>query len=232
MAFTIEELRFQNGLIPAVIQDVETGSVLMVGYMSPESLKLTLETGYTWFFSRSRGKLWKKGESSGHVQRVREVLTDCDQDTLLIRVEQVGPGACHEGYRSCFHYRVTTEGDPMEGEHVTEEKRFDPSTVYGTSADGVLDEVYRVVVDRKANPQEGSYTTYLFEQGINKILKKVGEEAAEVIIAAKDPDDQALIGEVADLLYHLTVLFAERGIEPQQVLAELRRRRGVRRTEA
>lgn len=229
MNFSIDELRYDDrGLIPAVIQESSTGSVLMVGYMNPESLQKTLETGLTWFYSRSRQRLWQKGEQSGHVQKVEEILTDCDQDTLLIKVEQVGPGACHEGYRSCFHYSVKSDGKLSErqGEKSMAKQVFDPDKVYGRSnAAGILEEVYSVITERKAHPQEGSYTTYLFTEGINKILKKVGEESAEVIIAAKDPEDEPLIYEAADLIYHLLVLLAEREIKPEQVLAELKRRR-------
>lgn len=228
MAFDIDALQYSaDGLIPAVIQDERTGQVVMVGYMNRESLRRTIESGYTWFYSRSRQQYWKKGETSGHVQRVREVLTDCDQDALLIRVDQEGPGACHEGYFSCFHYRVGGSEQGNGGESVTEERSFDPQAVYGQKSQDVLAEVYAVIAERKANPKEGSYTTYLFNEGINKILKKVGEESTEVIIAAKDPEDEPLIYEAADLLYHLMVLLAERGIDPEQVLTELARRRGL-----
>lgn len=224
--FAIEALKWDEaGLIPAVIQEASSGAVLMVGYMNQESLRKTLETGYTWFYSRSRQRLWKKGETSGHVQRVEQIRTDCDQDALLIQVTQEGPGACHEGYHSCFHYGVTIDGS-VEGESMSVERSFDPEQVYGNSSGTILEEVYQVIRDRQANPKEGSYTTYLFQEGINKILKKVGEEAAEVIIAAKDPDDEPLIYESADLLYHLMVLLAERGLHPGQVLEELQRRRG------
>ncbi len=224
--FSIDALKWDEaGLIPAVIQEAASGTVLMVGYMNRESLRKTLETGYTWFYSRSRKRLWKKGETSGHVQRVEQIRTDCDQDTLLIQVTQEGPGACHEGYHSCFHYGVTIDGG-VEGENMSAERTFDPEKVYGSSSGAILEEVYQVIRDRKENPKEGSYTTYLFNEGINKILKKVGEEAAEVIIAAKDPEDEPLIYEAADLLYHLMVLLVERGLHPNQVFEELQRRRG------
>lgn len=228
MRFAIDELRYnEQGLIPAVIQEDATGEVLMVGYMNRESLARTLDTGLTWFYSRSRRRLWQKGEESGHIQRVREILTDCDQDTLLIRVEQVGPGACHTGYRSCFHAGVTANANSeRQGESEMPERTFDPDGVYGEQdAAGILEEVYQVILDRKSNPKEGSYTTYLFNEGINKILKKVGEESAEVIIAAKDPEDDPLIYEAADLLYHLLVLLVERGIDPGAVMRELGKRR-------
>lgn len=230
MNFTIDQLRFDDrGLMPAVIQEASTGDVLMVGYMNAESLAKTLETGYTWFYSRSRQRFWKKGEQSGHVQRVLEVLIDCDQDTLLIRVEQKGAGACHTGYRSCFHAHVVHEKGKTttRGDKRMSEKSFNPEDVYGSQdSPDVLTQVFDVITDRKAHPKQGSYTTYLFTEGINKILKKVGEESAEVIIAAKDPEDDPLIYESADLIYHLLVLLAERGIHPEQVLGELAKRRG------
>lgn len=228
--FKTNELQYdERGLIPAVIQDAATGDVLMVGYMNEASLAKTLETGLTWFYSRSRQKLWQKGERSGHIQRVHEVLIDCDQDTLLIRVEQVGPGACHTGYRTCFHAHVVDDAGEFErrGEATVAAKSFDPQEVYSDQQSArILEDLFHVIKERQANPKEGSYTTYLFNEGINKILKKVGEESAEVIIAAKDPEDVPLVSEAADLLYHLLVLFAERGIEPGDVLKELSRRRG------
>lgn len=227
MAFDLNELRFdERGLIPAVVQERDTGEVLMVAYMNRESLAKTIETGFTWFYSRSRGRLWQKGEQSGHVQRVHEILADCDRDTLLVRVTQVGPGACHTGQRTCFHVPVAPDTEERQGETGMAEKAFDPEEASGAKGGlGILEELYRVILERKARPKEGSYTTYLFTQGINKILKKVGEEAAEVIIAAKDPEDGPLVYEVADLVYHVLVLLAERGIDPQAVLDELRRRR-------
>lgn len=228
MQVDIEALRFDGqGLIPAVVQEHTTGEVLMVAYMNRESLEKTLATGLTWFYSRSRGRLWQKGEESGHVQRVQAIRTDCDGDALLVEVIQEGPGACHTGHRTCFHKDLN--GAPQTGD-LTEDKRsektFDPETVYGQrETAAILTELYNVVAERKTNPQEGSYTTYLFTEGINKILKKVGEESAEVIIAAKDPEDEPLIYEAADLLYHLLVLLAERNIAPEAVFAELRKRR-------
>ncbi len=215
--FAADELAFgPDGLIPAIVQDAASGEVLMVGYMNRESLEKTLETGLTWFYSRSRGRLWQKGETSGHVQRVQEILTDCDQDALLVRVVQEGAGACHEGYRSCFHYGVAgAEPEKLAG------RAFEPAAAYG-----VLGEVYEVIRSRKERPAEGSYTSYLFASGIDKILKKVGEESAEVLISGKGADRAALVAESADLLYHLLVLWVEAGISPADVWAELGRRRG------
>lgn len=224
MQIDIDALRFDSqGLIPAIVQEHSTGEVLMVAYMNRASLEKTLETGLTWFYSRSRRRLWQKGEESGHIQRVHGIQADCDGDALLIQVTQEGPGACHTGHRTCFHKELVGASS-AEGEQL--EKAFDPAKAYGRGAGtDILAELYGVIAARKANPQEGSYTTYLFTEGINKILKKVGEEAAEVIIAAKDPEDDPLIYEAADLLYHLLVLLAERNIDPDAVFAELRRRR-------
>lgn len=230
MHINIDALRFdERGLIPTVVQEHATGEVLMVAFMNRESIEKTLSTGYTWFYSRSRQRLWKKGEQSGHVQKVHRILADCDGDTLLIHVTQHGPGACHTGHRTCFYQHLSGGAEETErpGETEMAGKGFDPETVYGKGrAADILEELYEVIAERKQNPKEGSYTTYLFTEGINKILKKVGEESAEVIIAAKDPDDEPLIYEAADLLYHLLVLLAERNIRPEAVLEELSDRRG------
>ncbi|HEY8418402.1 MAG TPA: bifunctional phosphoribosyl-AMP cyclohydrolase/phosphoribosyl-ATP diphosphatase HisIE [Limnochordales bacterium] len=215
-------LRFQtNGLIPVVVQDADSGEVLMMAYMNREALQRTLETGKAWYWSRSRQTLWLKGEESGHYQRVRAILADCDGDALLLKVEQEGPGACHEGYRSCFHYELDRDGEARP----TGQPVFDPDTVYGARGQDVFQELYDIIVDRRDHPREGSYTAYLFREGLDKILKKVGEESAEVIIAAKNDTRQPLLEETADLIYHLTVLMAERGITPRQVFQTLRNRR-------
>ncbi len=216
------QLRFQtNGLIPVVVQDVHTGEVLMLAHMNREALQRTIETGKAWYWSRSRQKLWLKGEESGHYQHVRAIIADCDGDSLLLKVEQEGPGACHEGYRSCFHYEIDGEGKPA----VAGEQVFDPDQVYGGRGQDVFEQLYQVIVERRDHPREGSYTAYLFREGLDKILKKVGEESAEVIIAAKNDTKQPLLEESADLIYHLTVLMAERGITPKQVFHVLRNRR-------
>lgn len=219
------------GLVPAVIQEHGTGEVLMVAYMNRESLERTLETGYTWFYSRSRRRLWQKGETSGHVQRVKKVTADCDLDTLLIEVEQVGPGACHEGYKSCFHHEIAREAEgPVgagvgrgSGEDGDPQRVFDPRKVYG---DPVVQELYGVIEGRKRTPKKGSYTSYLFEKGLDKILKKVGEESTEVLIAAKNGDRAEFVAETADLIYHLLVAMVEVGVHPDEVWAELAKRRG------
>lgn len=209
-----KELKFNDqGLIPAIIQD-NNGQVLMMAYMNQESFDKTKETGYTWFYSRSRQKLWQKGETSHHRQRVLDIMADCDYDTLLITVEQEGAGACHEGHMSCFHNPITA-GKPSE-------PAFDASEVYGPQ---ILQEVYQVIMDRKVHPKEGSYTNYLLTEGLDKILKKVGEENAEVIIAAKNPDPDELVYEVGDLFYHIMVLLVAKGVKPQKIWEELKSRR-------
>lgn len=213
----IEQLKFDaHGLMPAIIQDSETGEVLMMAYMNRESMARTLATGTTWFYSRSRGKLWQKGETSGHYQYVKEAYYDCDADTLLFKVAQVGE-ACHEGYRSCFHY------DLKAGQSVGT-PAADPAVIYGAGP-AILNELFQVIADRQLNPRDGSYTTYLFEKGQDKILKKVGEEAAETIIASKNHSKEELVYEMADLWYHCLVLLASHGFAPGDVFAELAKRR-------
>lgn len=197
------ELKFgADGLIPAIVQDGRTKQVLTLAYMNRESLEKTLETGETWFFSRSRQALWHKGATSGHTQKVIAVSRDCDQDALLIQVEPRGP-ACHTGSVSCFG----GEADKPEPE-------------------SILAQLETVIAERQQERPEGSYTTYLFDKGIDKILKKVGEEAAEVIIAAKNEGQAELRYEAADLLYHLLVLLREKNLPFGNVLAELRERHG------
>ncbi|HVF67716.1 MAG TPA: bifunctional phosphoribosyl-AMP cyclohydrolase/phosphoribosyl-ATP diphosphatase HisIE [Pyrinomonadaceae bacterium] len=204
MSIKPSDVRFdERGLVPAIVQDARTREVLTLAYMNEESLRRTLAEGETWFWSRSRNELWHKGATSGNTQRVVEVRTDCDSDALVVLVEPRGP-ACHTGARSCFG---SGAGD-------TE-----------ASIGVVLEEVFRVVSERRREMPEGSYTTYLFEKGLNKILKKVGEESAETIIAAKDGDDEALKAETADLLYHLVVMLVERGLTLEDVGRELARRR-------
>ncbi|MBA2134172.1 bifunctional phosphoribosyl-AMP cyclohydrolase/phosphoribosyl-ATP diphosphatase HisIE [Capillibacterium thermochitinicola] len=214
-----EEIRFdENGLVPAVVQDYKSGRVLMVAYMNAEALQRTRETGQTWFFSRRRNCLWMKGETSGHRQKVKQMMYDCDRDALLILVEQTG-AACHTGHYSCFY-------QDLEGNEV-ENKLVDPALMYATGREGpaILYELYSLIQERREQLPEGSYTTYLFKEGLDKILKKVGEENAEVIIAAKNKSKEELVYETADLFYHLMVLLVERNIELADIFAELRRRR-------
>jgi len=215
------ELRFDaDGLIPAIAQDGANGQVLMHAYMNAEAVTLTLETGLAHYYSRSRKRLWRKGEESGHVQRVREILYDCDADTLLLKVDQA-VAACHTGNRSCFFRRF--DGVGANGT-LGGERRFDPTAVY--SGLGILADVYGVILDRKAHPPEGSYVASLFSKGRNQILEKVLEEAREVVIASRDADRNQVISELADLWFHTLVLLAEQGVRPEEIAQELRRRFG------
>jgi phosphoribosyl-ATP pyrophosphohydrolase/phosphoribosyl-AMP cyclohydrolase len=224
----ISAIKFdERGLVPAVVQDAQTGAVLTLAYMNAESLSRTLAARETWFWSRSRAVLWHKGATSGHTQRVVDVRVDCDADALLVRVEPRGP-ACHTGAYTCFH---------QELEDVTatpSEAIAEPQSIESTTSDAVdggeidlgarLQKLYALVAQRYAQRPAGSYTTYLFDAGLDKILKKVGEEAAETIIAAKNDDSSALVAEASDLLYHLLVLFVARGVTLTQIETELARR--------
>ncbi len=194
-----------NGLVPAVVQSTD-GKVLMLAYMNREALRRTLETGYAHFYSRSRGRLWMKGEVSGNVMKVREVRIDCDSDSLLLVVEASGP-ACHTGNKSCFYRRL---GEP---------ERYGNAPDYSLS---ILKELEEVIKDRKRNPREGSYTSKLFREGRERIYKKFGEEAVEVLVAE---ERHRIICETADLLYHLLVLLTYNDVELSEVMEELRRRR-------
>lgn len=200
-------IRFnEQGLVPAIVQDAHSKEVLTLAYMNEQSLQKTLETKETWFYSRSRQQLWHKGETSGNVQKVVDVRYDCDADALLILVEPKGP-ACHTGEYSCFHHRLNDE------KPVATPNRF-----------AILSVLESLIAEREAKRPEGSYTTYLFEKGIDKIAKKVGEEAAEVIIAAKNRSKEELRWEAADLLYHLLVLLREQRVSLDDVLSVLAER--------
>lgn len=248
-----------DGLIPAVTQDIRTDEVLMLAYMNEESLKKTIETGKAHYFSRSRQKLWLKGETSGHFQKVRSISIDCDSDTLLLKVEQTG-AACHTGHRSCFFTRLEADelkaganigeaqgdvslvslpsvsGDTRERSPCVTEKLMEEAVEYpavekieaesGRIAGAeVLGEVFDVISDRMVHPKEGSYTNYLFTKGLDKILKKIGEEACEVVIASKNGARDEISSEIADLLYHIMVLLAERGLTLDDIYAELSNRK-------
>jgi phosphoribosyl-AMP cyclohydrolase / phosphoribosyl-ATP pyrophosphohydrolase len=220
MKIAIEAITFdEQGLIPAVVQDVRTRQVLTLAYMNAESLRKTLETGETWFWSRSRSSLWRKGATSGNTQRVVDLVLDCDSDALNVLVLPAGP-ACHTGAESCFHNQVL-EAESLTGYVLV---ASDSRTAPPASSSGlveVLDTLYALVESRKRDRPEGAYTTYLFDQGLDKILKKVGEEAAEVIIAAKNDDRSAIVKETSDLLYHLVVLLVEQGVRLEDVGEEL-----------
>ena len=196
----IDELKFdEKGLIPAIVYNATTKRILTLAYMNKESLQITLEKGLTCFYSRSRQKLWLKGETSGNYQHIVSVTADCDRDALAVAVIPDGP-ACHLGTESCFEYPL------YKSEEMTE-----------FSYDGL----FELIKGRKTEKKEGSYTTYLFEKGLDKILKKVGEESTEVIIAAKDKDKKETVYEIADLAYHVMVLMAEAGITIDDITAEL-----------
>ena len=204
----------EKGLVPAIVQE-ENGQVLMLAYMNKESLEKTLETGYTWFYSRSREKLWQKGETSGNVQKVLEISYDCDGDTLLVRVHQTGV-ACHTGSYSCFSGRRI-------GEKNQELAVIPPKEEMNLA--NILYDLYAVIQDRRLHPVDGSYTNYLFEKGQDKILKKVGEEAVETVIASKNMRKEDILYEMGDLWYHCLVLLAFHNIRPEELFAELMSRR-------
>lgn len=191
----------EQGLIPAIVQDAVTKKVLMLAYMNEESLNISIDEGYTCFWSRSRKCLWRKGETSGNKQKIVSIATDCDRDTLLIAVEKSGP-ACHTGAESCFFNAIKEEENPAFS----------------------YEALYEMLKGRKLEKKEGSYTSYLFEKGVDKILKKVGEECTEVIIGAKGNDKEETVYEIADLLYHITVLMIEMGISIDDVTNELAKR--------
>ncbi|SKB02265.1 phosphoribosyl-ATP pyrophosphatase /phosphoribosyl-AMP cyclohydrolase [Sporosarcina newyorkensis] len=204
MTLDINALKFDDkGLLPAIVQDDRTGEVLMLAYMNKDAIEKTLETNETWFYSRSRQELWNKGATSGNRQQVKRISVDCDQDTLLIQVTPQGP-ACHTGRKTCFFTKA------MEQEESLREVVYE-----------VIDEI----ADRKEYPVEGSYTTYLFNEGIDKVLKKVGEESTEVVIGAKNADKEEVSNEIADLIYHTLVLMNILDVDLSDVQQVLRKRR-------
>ncbi len=194
-----------DGMVPVIVQDYRTDEVLMLAYMNEEAFHRTISSGKMTYYSRSRQEIWMKGETSGHIQYVKSLTADCDYDTILAKVSQIG-AACHTGNPTCFFNSIVkkeyTEKNPLK----------------------VFDEVYGIIKDRRANPKEGSYTNYLFDKGIDKILKKVGEENTEIIIAAKNPNPEEIKYEISDYLYHLMVLMAERGVTWEDVTQELSQR--------
>jgi phosphoribosyl-AMP cyclohydrolase / phosphoribosyl-ATP pyrophosphohydrolase len=201
----LDQIRYdEKGLVPTIVQDYLDGTVLMMAWMNSESLHKTLATGQTWFWSRSRQEFWNKGVTSGHVQHVKSIRYDCDSDALLVTVEQIGDIACHTGERSCFHQ---VDGKVMHPPADT------------------LSQVFAVICDRKANPNPDSYTCKLLAGGDNKILKKIGEEAAEVVMAVKDDDKDAIAGEAADLFFHTMVALAHHDVDIKQVYRKLQERR-------
>ena len=194
-----------DGLIPVVVQDYRTDEVLMLAYMNQESFNMTINSGRMTYYSRSRKSLWMKGETSGHYQYVKALTADCDYDTILAKVSQVGV-ACHTGNKTCFFNNIVKkeyiEKNPLK----------------------VLEDVYAIIADRKENPKEGSYTNYLFDKGTDKILKKLGEECTEIVIAAKNPDPEEIKYEISDFLYHCMVLMVEKGVTWEEITNELAQR--------
>ncbi len=211
--FQLNSISYDSrGLIPAIVQDVVTKDVLMMAYMNEASLKKTIETGETWFFSRSRQQFWHKGETSGNIQKVVDIQTDCDNDTLLLLVEQTGEGACHTGEYSCFF-------TPLAEDSEAKQHHSDPL---------LLQKLYAIITERKQQNADNSYTASLFRKGTDTIIKKFGEEAFEVALAAKGAakgeGKEHLVYELADLLYHLSVLMTEQGVEYTDICKELERR--------
>ena len=203
----LDKIRYNDqGLVPAIAQDYLDGTVLMLAWMNQDSLQKTIETGEAWYWSRSRQELWHKGATSGHIQKVQSMRYDCDSDALLVTIEQIGDIACHTGERSCFHQ--------VDGS----ENKLPPTA-------DTLSEVYKVIRDRQANPNESSYTCSLLAGGDNKILKKIGEESAEVVMACKDDDEEAIASEVADLFYHTLVALAHHNVDIRDVYRQLQSRR-------
>jgi phosphoribosyl-ATP pyrophosphohydrolase/phosphoribosyl-AMP cyclohydrolase len=201
----IEKITYnEQGLVPAITQDYLDGTVLMMAWMNKESLQKTIETGEAWYWSRSREELWHKGATSGHIQKVKTIRYDCDSDALLLGIEQTGDVACHTGERSCFHQIAHSKSAPP--------------------AD-TLSELFKIISDRKEHPVAQSYTCKLYEGGDNQILKKIGEEAAEVVMACKDDDPEQIIGEVADLFYHSLVALAYHNVNLRDVYKKLQERR-------
>jgi phosphoribosyl-ATP pyrophosphohydrolase/phosphoribosyl-AMP cyclohydrolase len=201
----MNEIKYhKDGLVPVVVQEVDTKEVLMLAYMNKEALSKTIEEKVAYYYSRSRNELWKKGETSGHIQYVKSLAYDCDQDTLLLKVKQVGV-ACHTNHMSCFFEDIIPLEDQIK--------------------QATLEELYATIEERRNSPIEGSYTNYLFTKGLDKILKKVGEETAEVIIASKNQSKTELIYELSDLVYHSLVLMVNQGIKVSDIKEELSKRR-------
>ena len=222
-----EDVRFDaRGLVPAVVQERSSGEVLMLAYMDAEALRRTLASGETWYWSRSRQAYWHKGETSGHVQKVLAVRADCDQDAILVEVEQVGP-ACHEGEHSCFHHPLEAGAASGVAGVAGAEARADGAALSGEAADplAVFAALEAVIEDRRAHPREGSYTNRLLAAAPDAICKKVGEEATEVVLASKNQDLANLVWEAADLWFHTLVLLHHHGLSLRDVATELARRR-------
>lgn len=217
----IQNLKFdERGLIPAVVQDHKTNEILMLAYMNAESLQQTLQTGETHFWSRSRNELWHKGATSGNTQRVMDIRIDCDSDALIVKVDPNGP-ACHTGEQTCF-FRDASQTETI----TTAQPGVSLVGVDSLELGIVLNNLYTLIAERNEQRPEGSYTTYLFNSGLDKILKKIGEESAETIIAAKNGSPKEMSSEISDLLYHLLVLMVERDVKLKDIQFELKSRVG------
>lgn len=217
----IQNLKFDDrGLIPAIVQDDKTNEILMLAYMNSESLQQTLQTGETYFWSRSRNELWHKGATSGNTQRVTDIRIDCDSDALIVRVNPDGP-ACHTGEQTCFFRDANDTSQiaaPVTGVSLVNVESMELGIL--------LNDLYKLITERKEERPEGSYTTYLFNNGLDKILKKIGEESTETIIAAKNGSKKEMSAEISDLLYHLLVMMVERDVKLTDILVELKHRVG------
>jgi len=225
-----------DGFVPVVVQENTTNEVLMMAYMNEEAFNKTLESGLMTYYSRSRKELWVKGETSGHYQHVVSLTADCDMDSILARVKQVGV-ACHTGASNCFFNAIIEMGSAGASTRPTEGRNggVNANNIYNRKPDmnevdidknpaTILNTVFEIINDRKINPKEGSYTNYLFDKGIDKILKKIGEESTEIVIAAKNPDNNELVYEMSDYLYHMMVLMVEKGIGWDEIFDELAKR--------
>ena len=210
--FSLDELSYDNnGLIPAIAQDWLDGSILMLAWMNKESLKRTLDTREVHYWSRSRSELWRKGATSGNTQEVKEIRYDCDSDSIIVLIDQKGNGACHTGERSCFFNKIDDSN----------KKKIKASIPFSNQCS----DLFNILLDRSIKPQEGSYTNHLLEEGSNKILKKIGEESAEFIMACKDKDKGSIANEAADLIYHLQVALINTGVKWRDILSVLESRR-------
>lgn len=220
----------KSPLIPAVVQDSSTKEVLMLAFMDKQALQLTLESGYMHYFSRSKNRIWKKGERSGHTQKVESIALDCDNDALLFFITQVG-AACHTGHKSCFFHKLDSSKLSALESKTLESNALDSSSKAHTSdlsqVYGIMDTLYHTLLERKSVSESSSYTASLYAKGVNGFGKKIIEEAGEVLLALKDKDSAQIVYECADLLYHILVGLAYYNIHPEQVLAELQRRLGL-----
>lgn len=220
----------KSPLIPAVVQDSSTKEVLMLAFMDKQALQLTLESGYMHYFSRSKDRIWKKGERSGHTQKVESIALDCDNDALLFFITQVG-AACHTGHKSCFFHKLDSSKLSALESKTLESNALDSSSKAHTSdlsqVYGIMDTLYHTLLERKSVSESSSYTASLYAKGVNGFGKKIIEEAGEVLLALKDKDSAQIVYECADLLYHILVGLAYYNIHPEQVLAELQRRLGL-----